>query len=124
MVLHGSFSVFAIHSWNYCGPLLHEFHQHSFPVSGNSCHQLSGRQLLFELFGLFGEVVCIHYFDRSLVSVFTNEIHVSSPVTYTTLLRNSSLSLCYRTIKVKAKGILYILRAPVSIKTHLAQNLW
>jgi hypothetical protein len=32
-------------------------------------------------FGLFGECVCIHLFDCSLVSTFTNETQVSSPGT-------------------------------------------
>jgi hypothetical protein len=32
------------------------------------------------LFGLFRECVCIHCFDYSLVSTFTNETPVSSPV--------------------------------------------
>jgi hypothetical protein len=33
--------------------------------------------------GLFGEYVCIHCFDRSLVSAYTNETQVSSLVTRT-----------------------------------------
>jgi hypothetical protein len=32
---------------------------------------------------LFGERVCIHCFDCSLVSTFTNETQVSAPVTCT-----------------------------------------
>jgi hypothetical protein len=35
------------------------------------------------VFGLFGECVCIHCFDCSLVSTFTNETQVSSCVTHT-----------------------------------------
>jgi hypothetical protein len=46
-------------------------------------------------FGLFGECVCIHCFDCSLVSTFANETQVSSPVTCTMRLRNSSPSLWY-----------------------------
>jgi hypothetical protein len=34
-------------------------------------------------FGLFGEHVCTHFFDYSLVSVFTNGTQVSSPVIHT-----------------------------------------
>jgi hypothetical protein len=37
--------------------------------------------------------VCIHCFDSSLVSTFTNETQVSSPVTRTVWLRNTSTSL-------------------------------
>jgi hypothetical protein len=31
---------------------------------------------------LFGECVCIHYFEWSLVSAFTNETQISSPVAH------------------------------------------
>jgi hypothetical protein len=34
-------------------------------------------------FGLFDECVCIHCFDRSLVSAFINEAQVSSSVIHT-----------------------------------------
>jgi hypothetical protein len=37
----------------------------------------------FNIFGLFGECVCIYCFDCSLVSTFTNETQLSSPVTRT-----------------------------------------
>jgi hypothetical protein len=53
--------------------------------------------------------VCIHCFDYSLVSTFTNETHVSSPVTRTMSLRNSSPSLWYHSKKVKAEAILCVL---------------
>jgi hypothetical protein len=36
-----------------------------------------------DCFGLSGECVCIHCYDRSLVSTFTNKIHVLSPATST-----------------------------------------
>jgi hypothetical protein len=49
-----------------------------------------------KFFGLFGKFVCIHCFDCSLVSAFTNENQVSSPVTLTMWLRNSSPPLWYR----------------------------
>jgi hypothetical protein len=39
--------------------------------------------ICLNFFGLFGECVGIHRFDCSLVSTFTNETHVSSPVTRT-----------------------------------------
>jgi hypothetical protein len=39
--------------------------------------------ICLNFFGLFGEHVCIHYFDCSLVSTFTNEAQVSLPVTHT-----------------------------------------
>jgi hypothetical protein len=44
---------------------------------------LAGKQRLFKLFRLYGECVCIHCFDRFLVSAFINETQVSSPVTRT-----------------------------------------
>jgi hypothetical protein len=47
-------------------------------------------------FGLFGEFVCIHCFDCSLVTTFTDEIQGSSPVIRTMWLRNSSPSLWCR----------------------------
>jgi hypothetical protein len=50
---------------------------------------------------LFGGCVCIHCFDCCLVSIFTNETQVSSPVTGTTRLKNSSPSLWYRSEKLK-----------------------
>jgi hypothetical protein len=50
---------------------------------------------------LFGECVCIHCFDCSLVSTFTTETQVSSPVTMR--LRNSSQSVWYRSKKPKPK---------------------
>jgi hypothetical protein len=43
---------------------------------------LAGRQCLSKMIGLFGECVCIHFFDCSLVSTFANETHISSPVTH------------------------------------------
>jgi hypothetical protein len=73
---------------------------------------------------LFGECVCIHCFDCFLVSAFTNETHVSSPVTCTMWLRNSVPSLWYHCIKVKTQTILCILCTSTSIfGTHLEQNL-
>jgi hypothetical protein len=42
------FLAFAIQLWRYFGPLLHEFHhQHSFLVSENICHQVTGKQTTF-----------------------------------------------------------------------------
>jgi hypothetical protein len=55
------------------------------------------------VFGFSGECVCMHCFDCSLVSAFTNEAQVSWLVTRTMLLRNSSASLWYRFKMVKAK---------------------
>jgi hypothetical protein len=49
-------------------------------------------------FSLFGECVCIHCFDCSLVSTFTNETQISSPVTL--WLRNSSPYLWHHTKEV------------------------
>jgi hypothetical protein len=54
-------------------------------------------------FILFGECVCIHCFDCCLVSAFTNETLVSSPVTRMMWLRNSSPSLWYHSKKPKPK---------------------
>jgi hypothetical protein len=65
----------------------------SCPVQENSCHQLSCR-CLFKIFWLvLWMCVCIYCFDCSLVSTFTNETRVSSPVTHTMWLRNSPPSL-------------------------------
>jgi hypothetical protein len=44
---------------------------------------LARRQRLFKLFGWFGGCMCIYCFHCSLVSTFTNETQVSSPVTRT-----------------------------------------
>jgi hypothetical protein len=38
-------------------------------------------EVCLNFLGLFGECVSIHCLDCSLVSTFSNEIHVSSPVT-------------------------------------------
>jgi hypothetical protein len=64
--------------------------------------------------------VCIHCFDCSLVSAFTNETQVLLPLTCMMWLRNSSPSLWYRYKKVKPEAILCILCTPISIfGTHL-----
>jgi hypothetical protein len=55
-------------------------------------------------FGLSSECVRIHCFDCSLVSTFTNETQVSSPVTRTMWLRNSSPSLWYRSKKSQSRS--------------------
>jgi hypothetical protein len=39
-------------------------------------------KVYLKLFGLSGECACIHCFDCSLLSTFTNETQVSSPVTH------------------------------------------
>jgi hypothetical protein len=89
------FWCFAIHIWCYCGPFSHEFHhQHSFPVPEISFHQISVRQGMFKLFGTFAEFVCIHCFECSLDSTFTNATQLSSPITK--LLRYSWPTLWYR----------------------------
>jgi hypothetical protein len=54
-------------------------------------------------FGLFGECVCSHCFDFSLVT-FTNVTQVSPSVTHTLRLRNLSPSVWYRSKNVKAEG--------------------
>jgi hypothetical protein len=77
------------------------------------------------IFCLFGECVCLHCFDCYLVSTFTNETQVSSPVAHTMWLGNPSPFLWHRSKQVKAETILCVLCAIVSIfGTHLAQNLW
>jgi hypothetical protein len=58
---------------------------------------LVGRHLL-KLFQLVGDCVCIHCFESFLVSTFTNETQVSSPVMM--WLRNLSPSLWYCLKKV------------------------
>jgi hypothetical protein len=50
-------------------------------LSQKTVCRVSGREGLLNFFGLFGECVRIHCFDWSLASAFTNETHVSSPVT-------------------------------------------
>jgi hypothetical protein len=57
-----------------------------------------------KFFRLFGECVCIHCGDCSVVSAFRNETQVSSSVTRTTWLRNSSPSLWYHSKISKAEG--------------------
>jgi hypothetical protein len=67
---------FAIHFW----PLLRLLWslvawiqpQHSFPVLGNSCHQLSGRQHLFKLFRLVWWM-CVHPLLWLLFGINNNE---------------------------------------------------
>jgi hypothetical protein len=55
-------------------------------------------------FNLFGKCVCIHCFDYSLVSSFTNETQVSSPVTRIMWLRNSLPSLWSRSKKSQSQS--------------------
>jgi hypothetical protein len=79
---------------------------------------------------MFGEYVCIHCFDCSLISTFTNETQVSSPVTHT--IRNSMPSLWYRSEKSKLKPFsvfraqLWAFSEPIFHKTcgSLAQLSW
>jgi hypothetical protein len=56
--------------------------------------------------GLFGQCVCIHSFDCSLVSTFTNKTQVSSSVICMMWLRNSLPSLWYHSKNDKAEAIL------------------
>jgi hypothetical protein len=72
----------------------------------------------------FWQTVCLNIFSLCgdcLVSAFTNETKVSSPVIHTMGLRYSSPSLWYRSKKVKAKAIICILSI---FGTNLAQNLY
>jgi hypothetical protein len=82
-----------MHFWRYCGPLSHEFHhQHFFPVLPQKTVAINFlANVCLNFFGLFGECVCIHWFDCSSVSTFTNETQVSSHVTRTMWLRNCHL---------------------------------
>jgi hypothetical protein len=67
--------------------------------------------------------VCVHCLDCLLVSTFTNETQVSSPVSHKMWLRTSLPSLWYRSRKVKVETILWIFCTPMSIfRTHLVQN--
>jgi hypothetical protein len=59
--------------------------------------------ICLNIFGFFGESVCIHCYDCSLVSTFTNETQVSLPVTHMMWLRNLSPSLWYRCKKSEPK---------------------
>jgi hypothetical protein len=98
----------ATHFWRYCGPLLHEFHnQHSFHIPENSCHSSAfwEADVCLKIFGLFIVWMCVHplLWLLFLVSTFTNETQVSSPVTCTMWLRNSSPSLWYRSGKDKRR---------------------
>jgi hypothetical protein len=61
---------------------------------------LAGRQHLFKFFGLFGECVCIHCFDCTWVSTFTNKTQFPAPVTLKIRLRISS-----RAVEGDEKGI-------------------
>jgi hypothetical protein len=118
------FYCFAIHLVMLCSPLLHEFHhQHFFHVLSQKTVASWQADICLNFLGSFGEYVCIHCFDCSLVSAFTNETQVSSSVTHMMWLRNSSPSLWYHSTKVKAEAILCILRTPVSIfGTHLCKT--
>jgi hypothetical protein len=73
---------------------------------------------------LFGECVCVHCFDCSLVTTFTNETQVSSPVICAMWLRNS-LSLWYYCRKFKSR--IHSLRS-VCAREHFRNlscvNLW
>jgi hypothetical protein len=76
-------------------------------------------------FGVFGECMCIHCSDCSLVSTYTNKTQVALPVTHMVRWRNSLLSWWYHSKRVKAEAIVWISFAPMCIfRTHLVQNLW
>jgi hypothetical protein len=81
---------------------------HFLSIPEDICHLLS-------IFGFCAECVCIDCFDCSLVSTIISETQVSSFVTHTMRLKNSSSSVWYRCKKVKAEAILCSLCAPVSI---------
>jgi hypothetical protein len=67
-----------------------------------------------KFFILFGECVCIHCFDCSLVS---------SPVTHTMWLRNPLPSLWYHSKKIKAEAILCIHTHPLAfLETFLCKS--
>jgi hypothetical protein len=91
---------------------VHELHHHhSFPVLKTFVITfMAGRQRLFKLFSLFGEQVCIHCSDCSLVSTFTYEtqFHHLLLVPRGSELR---LSLWYRSESVKAETILVLVYA-------------
>jgi hypothetical protein len=128
LALRSSFEYFSAPFWHYCGPLLREFLlQRSFPILSQKTVAISflADNICLNFFDLFGKCVCIRCFHCSLVSTFTNETEVSSPVTLMMWLRNSLPSLWYHSKKVKAEAIPCILCSLVSIfRTHLAQNLW
>jgi hypothetical protein len=67
-------------------------------------------------FSLFGECVCIHCFDCSLVSTFANENQDSSCYLYDVIEKFIAIFVV-SLIKVKARPILSI------FGNHLAQNL-
>jgi hypothetical protein len=75
------------------------------------------------LFGLFGKCMCIHCFDCSLVSTFTNETQVSSTVICTIWLWNSSPSLWYGPQKSKLKPFSVSCARMNIYGIHLTQNL-
>jgi hypothetical protein len=63
---------------------------------------------LFKVF-LFGDYLCIHWFDCSLVSTFTNYTQVSSLVTRTMWLKNSHqlYSIALKKSKTKPFSAIY-----------------
>jgi hypothetical protein len=100
------------------------YHQHSFHIWENRCHQFSGRQCLFWLSQLVSGCMYILCIDCSLVWTFTNETHASTVVAKVIWLRNSVPSLWHLSKKVIVKAVLCILCAPFStFRTHLLQNL-
>jgi hypothetical protein len=109
-------------------PLLHEFrHQHSIPVPKAVAISWHANIVHLNFFCLSCKCLWTDRFDSSLVTTYTNETKVSSPVTLTMWLRNSLPSLWHRFINVKGKieAIISGLYAPVIIfGNHLAQNLW
>jgi hypothetical protein len=119
---------FAIHFWRHCGPLSHELHhQNSFPVPGNSCHLLSGRQTEFALTAsaCLMDACATIASDCYLGSIFRNETQVSTPVNYMMSFRHTYIAIAVVSFKnSKAYIIFCVLCTPLSISgTHLARNL-
>jgi hypothetical protein len=99
------------------------YHQHSFRVSENSCHQIPGRQRLFKLFRLVwwikSTALTALWFQHSQMKPRFNHLLF---VRYDWEIKSH---LCGLAQKVKTEAILCVLCAPVSIfETHLAQNVW
>jgi hypothetical protein len=119
-----AFVLNAVHFWHYCGALFMNS-TISTPFLSQKTVAISFLvdSVCLNFFTLFGECVCIHCFDCCLVLTFTNETHLSSPVSV--WLRSMSPFLQYRCKKSRiTKSILCILCAPMGIfGTHLAQNL-
>jgi hypothetical protein len=79
---------------------------------------------ILQFFSLFGEHLCIHCFDYPLVSTFTNETQVSSPVSHKMLYIHRHLSgVTLRKQTAKRKPFSAFCARVSMSRTYLTQNL-